>query len=110
MRGIDSSGVVQLFMDWVGNEGVDINWNVSPVSSPVTVLSHRGKFNKVLCKHVGLSIGFPQETSARLVQHVKATAGYKLAKPLGVGGGGWGALNGSLGKDVPPKPSKPDTV
>ena len=38
MRGIDSSGVVQLFMNWVGNEGVDINWNVSPVSSPVTVL------------------------------------------------------------------------
>ena len=38
MRGIDPSGVVQLFMNWVGNEGVDINWNVSPVSSPVTVL------------------------------------------------------------------------
>ena len=34
-------------MGWVGNEGVDINWNVSAVSSPVTVLSHRGEFNKV---------------------------------------------------------------
>ena len=78
MGGIDPSSVVQIFMDWVGNEGVDINWNVSPVSSPVTVLSHSGKFNKVLCKHVGLSIGFPQETPARLVQHVKATAGYEV--------------------------------
>ena len=34
-------------MNWVGNERVDINWDVSPVSSPVTVLSHRGEFNKV---------------------------------------------------------------
>ena len=43
-RGIDSSGVVQTFMYWVGNGGVDINWDVSPVSSPFTVLSQRGKF------------------------------------------------------------------
>ena len=50
---------VQPFMDWVGNEGVDINnyWNVSPVTSPFTVLSHLGELNKVLRKHVGLSIG-----------------------------------------------------
>ena len=34
-------------MGWVGNEGVNINWEVSAVSSPVTVLSHRGEFNKV---------------------------------------------------------------
>ena len=27
-------------MDWVANEGVDISWDVSAVSSPVTVLSH----------------------------------------------------------------------
>ena len=107
MGGIQPSGVVQLFMNWVGNEGVDINWNVSPVSSPVT-MSQCGKFNKVLRKHVGLSIGFPQETPARLEQHVEATAGDKLAKPLA--GGGGGALNGSLGGDVPLKPSKPDTV
>ena len=33
-------------MDWVANEGVDINWDVTPVSSPVTVLSQRGEFNK----------------------------------------------------------------
>ena len=33
-------------MAWVGNEGVDINWDASPVSSPVTVLSHRGEFKK----------------------------------------------------------------
>ena len=33
-------------MGWVGNEGVDINWDTSPVSSPVTVLSHRGEFKK----------------------------------------------------------------
>ena len=89
MGGINPSGVVQLFVDWVGNEGVDINnyWNVSPVSSPVTMLSQCGEFNKVLRKHVGLSIGFPQDTPARLEQHVKATAGYKLAKPLGGGEG-----------------------
>ena len=35
-------------MGWVGKEGVNINWNVSPVSSPVTLLSHRGEFNKVI--------------------------------------------------------------
>ena len=97
-------------MDWVGNEGVDINWNVSPVSSPVTVLSHRGEFNKVPCKHVGLSIGFPQETPARLEQHVEATAGDKLAKPLGAGGGGRGSSQGKFGRGVPLKPSKPDTL
>ena len=33
-------------MGWVDNEGVDINWDVSHVSSPVTVLSHRGEFNR----------------------------------------------------------------
>ena len=33
-------------MGWVGSEGVDINWDDTPVSSPVTVLSHRGEFNK----------------------------------------------------------------
>ena len=36
--------MVQPFKGWVGNEGVDINWDASPVSSPVTVLSHCGKF------------------------------------------------------------------
>ena len=40
--------MVQPFMGWVGNEGVNINWNVNPVSSPVTLLSHRGEFNKVI--------------------------------------------------------------
>ncbi|CAH3159461.1 unnamed protein product [Porites evermanni] len=33
-------------MGWVGNDGADINWDVSPVSSPVTELSHRDEFNK----------------------------------------------------------------
>ena len=35
-------------MGWVGNEGVDINWNISPaVSSPVTMSSHLGdQFDK----------------------------------------------------------------
>ena len=33
-------------MGWMGNEGVDINRGVSPVSSPVTVLSHGGEFQK----------------------------------------------------------------
>ena len=33
-------------MCWMGNEGVNINWDVSPVSSPVTVLSHSDEFNK----------------------------------------------------------------
>ena len=48
VRGVDTSGVVQLsFMGWVGNEGVDIIWDTSPVSSPVTVLSHRGEFHKL---------------------------------------------------------------
>ena len=43
-RGVDPSGVVQPFMDWVGNGGVDINWNVSPVLSPYTMMRHRGEF------------------------------------------------------------------
>ena len=43
---MDPGGVVQPFMGWVDNEGVDINWKASLVSSAVTVLSHRGEFNK----------------------------------------------------------------
>ena len=31
-------------MGWVNNRRVDINWDVSPVSYLVTVLSHRSKF------------------------------------------------------------------
>ena len=33
-------------MGWVGNEGVDIIWDAGPVSSPFTVLSHRGEFRE----------------------------------------------------------------
>ena len=33
-------------MGWVGYEGIDINWNESPVSSRVIVLSHRSEFKK----------------------------------------------------------------
>ena len=43
---VDVGGVVQPFMGWVGNEEVDINWDVSSDSSPITVLSPRGEFNK----------------------------------------------------------------
>ena len=38
--------MVQPFMGWVGYEGIDISWDVSPVSSPIIVLSHRSEFNK----------------------------------------------------------------
>jgi len=34
-------------MGWVGNEGVDISWDMSPVSNPFSVLSHHGEFNKL---------------------------------------------------------------
>ena len=44
---MDPNDAVQPSMGWVDNEGVDVNWDVNPVSSPVTVLSHRGEFNKV---------------------------------------------------------------
>ena len=33
-------------MGLVGNKGVDINWDVSPVSSPVIVLSQRCEFQQ----------------------------------------------------------------
>ena len=33
---------------WMGHEGVDTNWDLSPVSSTVSMLSHRGEFNKEL--------------------------------------------------------------
>ena len=33
-------------MGWVGNEEVDINWDVSSDSSLITVLSHRGELNQ----------------------------------------------------------------
>ena len=33
-------------MRWVGYEGIDINWDESPVSSRVIVLSHRSEFKK----------------------------------------------------------------
>ena len=42
-------------MGWVGNEGTDINWDVSPVSSPVTVSSHRGEFNEAKLEAVSLT-------------------------------------------------------
>ena len=45
LGGVEPGGVVHLFMGLVGNEGVDISWDVSPVSSPATVLSHRDEFN-----------------------------------------------------------------
>ena len=35
----DPGGVVQPYMGWVDKKGVDINWDVRPVSFPVTVLS-----------------------------------------------------------------------
>ena len=35
-------------MGWVGNEGVNMNWDVSPVSSPVNVLSHSGEFKNII--------------------------------------------------------------
>ena len=41
----DPSSVVQPFMGRVGNEGVDIK--LDAFSSPVTILSHCGEFNKV---------------------------------------------------------------
>ena len=34
-------------MGRVGNRGVDINWDASPVSSPARVLIHCGEVNKV---------------------------------------------------------------
>ena len=43
---VDLGGVVQPFMGRVGNEEVDINWDVSSDSSPITVLSHHGESNK----------------------------------------------------------------
>ena len=30
----------------MGSEGVDISWDISPVSSTVTVLSHRDEFSE----------------------------------------------------------------
>ena len=38
--GVDPGFVVQPFMGWMGNEGVDINWDA------MVVLSHRGEFKK----------------------------------------------------------------
>ena len=40
--------VVWYNLSWAGwvMEGIDINWDVSPVSSPVIGLSHRSEFNK----------------------------------------------------------------
>ena len=32
----------------MGHEGADTNWDFSPVSSPVSMLSHSGEFNKEL--------------------------------------------------------------
>lgn len=43
---VDLGCVVQPLMGWVGNEEVDINWDVSSDSSLITVLSHRGELNK----------------------------------------------------------------
>lgn len=48
----DPSSVVQPFMGRVGNKGVDIKLATGAFSSPVTVLSHCGKFNKVSIKYM----------------------------------------------------------
>ena len=71
--GIDPGSVVQPFLGWVGNEGVGINWDASSVSSPVTVLSHRGEFKRKTLrtsalKSKGVFLGvvsyhFPQRNS-----------------------------------------------
>ena len=37
----------QPLVGWVGNKGVDINWDASPVSTPATVLIQCGEVNKV---------------------------------------------------------------
>ena len=38
----------------MGNEGVDINWDVSPVSSPVTVVSdHTGSYTCEASNSIG---------------------------------------------------------
>ena len=52
-------------MGLVGNEGVDINWDVSPVSSPVIVLSQLCEFQQSktrLFKNADVRV---QETQAR---------------------------------------------
>ena len=67
MGGVDPGGVVQPFMGWVGNEGAVINWDVSPVSSPVTVSSHRGEFNKAKLEAVSLNVCKLQTLSASTV-------------------------------------------
>ena len=41
-------------MGWVGNEGVDKNWNISPVTSPVTLSSHRGEFQEIISLEITL--------------------------------------------------------
>jgi len=38
-RRTEPDGVVQPFMGWVDNKGIDINWDVRPVESSVNVLS-----------------------------------------------------------------------
>ena len=48
-------------MGWVSNEGVDINGGISPVSSPVTVLSHCGEFQES-------KVGLVREVWFNLVQ------------------------------------------
>ena len=44
LGGVYIGGVVQPFIGWVGNERDDIIWEVIPVLSPVTLLSHPGEF------------------------------------------------------------------
>ena len=51
-------------MGWVGNGGVDINWDISPVSSPYTMLSHYGKISVKGLRCAGtLVIVSPQKIS-----------------------------------------------
>ena len=58
----DPSGVVQPFMGRVGNEGIDIKLDASRFSSPVTMLSHCGEFNKVSIKYMLEKQRIPQSS------------------------------------------------
>ena len=55
----------------MGHEGVDTNWDLSPVSSTVSMLSHRGEFNKKKTNAFGTKTYLPEQVRIRQMTNIR---------------------------------------
>ena len=55
----------------MGHEGVDTNWDLSPVSPTVSMLSHRGEFNKKKTNAFGTKTYLPERVRIRQMTNIR---------------------------------------